>query len=64
MYDLAGRLVRVVADRPATAGPVSLAWDGRDDRRQLVPPGLYMFRATMEGDVRTAHESRMIGVVY
>ncbi len=41
VFDLAGRLVRTLADRPFAAGAHDLDWDGRDDRAVPVVAGLY-----------------------
>jgi hypothetical protein len=44
VYDIAGRLVRVAADKEMTAGEYSLTWDGRDNRGADVGPGIYFCR--------------------
>jgi hypothetical protein len=44
VYDVTGRLVRVLADRPFPAGAASLAWDGRDDRGSAVASAVYFVR--------------------
>jgi glucose/arabinose dehydrogenase len=50
IHDVGGRLVREVlsyAQRPA--GPVEVAWDGRDAAGLRVPAGLYMARLSVDG---------------
>jgi len=65
VYDLSGRLVRIVHDGPELNGRYEdKAWDGRDAGGQLVPPGLYIVRIAVEGDSRQEEESRVVGVVY
>ncbi len=49
LYSAAGRRVRTLVDRPATAGAVTVAWDGADDDGRDVAPGIYFARATLAG---------------
>lgn len=49
IFDVQGRRVRVLADRFAEAGTMSLRWDGRDDRGVSVPTGIYFSRVTAPG---------------
>ena len=64
LYDLAGRRVRTLwADRPATAGRKRLQWDGRDDGRRLVAPGLYLLRVEIDADMDDVWIGA-VGVVY
>lgn len=44
IHDVTGRLVRTLADGVLPAGAHSLAWDGRDEAGERVPPGLYLAR--------------------
>lgn len=44
IYNIAGQLVRTLWDGSLSAGTHAVAWDGRDDRRQLVASGEYMYR--------------------
>jgi len=44
VYDVAGRLVRVVAERECAAGTTEIAWDGRNDTGQSVAAGVYIVR--------------------
>ena len=53
VFDLRGRFVRnlyVNQNRPALEPNDSAAdvWDGRDERGQLVPPGVYVLRTVIE----------------
>ena len=41
VYDVAGRMVRTLVDRPHAPGYYSVRWDGRNDRGRRVAPGLY-----------------------
>ena len=41
VYDVGGRLVRVLADRSFPPGEYDLAWDGSDDRGRAMPRGVY-----------------------
>lgn len=55
IYDLRGRQVRRLSERRDQAnGLYRIEWDGRDDGRQLVPPGLYVARIDVETDAGDA----------
>jgi len=49
VYDVAGRLVTVLADCPAPAGRHEARWDGRDARGDRVSSGVYFCRLTVDG---------------
>ena len=49
VYDVVGRLVRTLVDRPMKAGRYTKAWDGRDERGQKAATGLYFFRLRSDG---------------
>lgn len=44
VYDLCGRLVRLLGSGPRAEGTHRLAWDGRDDRGLPVAAGTYLLR--------------------
>ncbi|MFN0149438.1 MAG: FlgD immunoglobulin-like domain containing protein [bacterium] len=58
LYDVSGRLVRILADERMPAGKHQRAWDRRDHSGQRVPSGIYFLR--LEAG---AHESRQKIVV-
>lgn len=65
VYDLSGRLVRVVHDGPERSGRYQdKTWDGRNDQDQLGAPGLYIVRIEVDGDARNAEQSRVVALVY
>jgi hypothetical protein len=50
VYDVAGRKVRLLADRNFEAGEQTLVWDGTDDNGRKVARGVYFVRSsTQEG---------------
>jgi subtilisin-like proprotein convertase family protein len=49
VYNVAGKLVRVLADGFEEAGYHQAVWDGRDDRGQAVASGVYFARMEAEG---------------
>jgi len=49
VYDLSGRLVRVLTDTPMTAGRHSVRWDGRDVQGQSSASGIYFVRMNAGG---------------
>ncbi len=44
VYDVAGRLVRVLIDDVMEAGPRDVTWDGRDNAGRVVASGVYFYR--------------------
>jgi hypothetical protein len=44
LYDVGGREVRRLIQGVRAAGPHSVSWDGRDDRGEAVPSGIYFMR--------------------
>jgi hypothetical protein len=49
VFDLVGRKIAVLADRPFKAGEHSLVWDARDGDGRPVSSGTYLFRITAGG---------------
>ena len=64
IFDLAGRPVRTVLDAENTSGAYAVAWDGRDDQGQVVPPGLYLAVVQVHTERETLLRSSSIGVAY
>ena len=51
VYDLTGRRVRRLEERrEVSAGGYTVAWDGRDEADELVPPGVYAVRLKLASD--------------
>jgi flagellar hook capping protein FlgD len=48
VFDLRGRLVRVLLDEESNAGRFLVAWDGSDHRGQRMPSGVYLVRLSTE----------------
>ena len=44
MYDVTGRLVKVLANREFAAGEHTIFWDGSDEDGRLVPRGVYFYQ--------------------
>jgi hypothetical protein len=44
LYDLAGRRVRTLHRGPLARGLTTVNWDGRDDRGESVPAGVFLLR--------------------
>ncbi|MGH2569725.1 MAG: S8 family serine peptidase, partial [bacterium] len=53
VYDVRGRLVRALVDRPVSAGEFRATWDGRDGAGRPASPGIYFVRLTAPGVERT-----------
>jgi flagellar hook assembly protein FlgD len=54
VYDIRGRLVRVLVDRPIGAGRHTVHWDGKDEHGDRVASGVYFVRLDVgsESEVR------------
>jgi hypothetical protein len=50
LFDVQGRLVRVLADGPQSAGHHEIAWDGRDANGRDVATGTYFYRLEAGGN--------------
>jgi len=50
VYDVAGRKVRLLADRVYPAGEQTLVWDGTDDGGNKVPRGVYFVKSSTQKD--------------
>lgn len=44
IFDLLGRHVRTLASALHQPGHFNLIWDGKDDRGQVVPSGVYVYQ--------------------
>ena len=49
VFDVEGRLVRVLADRPLAPGPGAVTWDGRTGTGCETPAGVYYLRLELDG---------------
>ncbi len=48
IHDVAGRKIRVLADRELPSGDHVFVWDGNDDRGRRVAPGVYFYQVSTE----------------
>ena len=64
VYDLAGRFRATLLDDLSGSDSFRLEWDGRDEEGLMVPPGLYVYRVELKGDVGTFAKIGAVGVVY
>jgi len=62
--DLAGRRVRTVYTAVEGIGHYQRHWDGSDDAGQLVPPGVYIYRAFVDTDRDRIDKVGTLHVVY
>lgn len=59
VHDVAGRLVRVLAEGAHAAGHHAVTWDGADEHGTRAPRGLYFVRLQAEGEQRVRRVVRM-----
>lgn len=64
VFDLSGRLVRVVYEGQQQSGRFRFSWDGRDENRELVSPGLYLYRIAVGAEKGQDQRAGTIAVVY
>ena len=53
LFDVRGRRVRTLLDRPFYGTDLEVVWDGRDERGAPVPPGVYLAVLRSRGRART-----------
>ncbi len=64
VYDLNGRLIRVLTDGARNAGSYSVTWDGFDSAGNPVPSGIYVCRMEVRtGDTKRFVRSIKMGLV-
>jgi hypothetical protein len=51
VFDTAGRLVRTLLVGPVAEGPGSITWNGRGERGEALPSGVYLARLSIAGGV-------------
>jgi hypothetical protein len=59
VYDVSGRLVSTLVNRPMDAGNHQVVWDGRDSGGNTVANGVYMLRLQAGGETLTRDMVRM-----
>ena len=64
IFDLAGRPVHTILEAESTSGAYAVAWDGRDNQGQVVPPGLYLAVVQVHTESETFVRSSSMGVAY
>ena len=64
VYDLSGRRIRSLGKSGQFNGPQAVLWDGRDGGGNLVPPGVYLVRLSIDTDTGTEERSLSVGVAY
>ena len=64
VWDLSGRRVRRVYQGLDGVGIYERVWDGRDASGRLVPPGLYLYRVSVEADHQTVEAVKPLHVAY
>jgi Zn-dependent metalloprotease len=52
VFDILGRSVAILIDRPMDAGNYSIIWNGKDSQGQAVASGVYLYRLTTGQGVR------------
>ncbi len=64
IYDLTGKLVHNLLNSISVSGHYKFDWDGYLDKQILAPPGIYLLKVSVEGDIRVHSISRLVGLNY
>lgn len=64
VYSLDGRKVATLTAGTQRSGTQTVRWDGRDQTRALLAPGLYLLSVAVEAEFVTAKQIRPVGIVY
>ena len=64
LYDLSGTRVRKGYAGEGGIGPYTWRWDGRDDRGELLPPGVYVYRISIYPDIGLSARTGTVHMVY
>ena len=64
VFDLSGRSLRVIHDGQQPSGDLRFSWDGRDESGAQVPPGLYVYRLSVESEKGGDQRAGTIAIVY
>ena len=64
IYDLAGRLRRVIYSDLDISGRYQRVWDGADDNGQMVSPGVYLVRVEVATDTGKESKTAIVPLVY
>ena len=64
IYDLSGALVKEVYSGEDSIAEYNRFWDGTDEQRQLVAPGIYLYRIRVDVQTEEEVQSGVIAVVY
>ena len=60
VLDLSGRQVRQVYSGVDGIGEYVQAWDGRDDAGQLMAPGIYLYRVSIDADQEKVEDTGVL----
>jgi flagellar hook assembly protein FlgD len=50
VYDITGRLIRILLEGETQPHESGVSWDGRDDSGEALPSGIYFLRLEEEGE--------------
>ncbi|MBI4531222.1 MAG: discoidin domain-containing protein [Candidatus Latescibacteria bacterium] len=64
IYNLSGTLVRTLSSERRGSGIYRATWDGLDDARRPVAPGIYACEITIETNADAFMEGRIVRIVY
>ncbi|MEC8646883.1 MAG: hypothetical protein VXY00_07900 [Candidatus Latescibacterota bacterium] len=64
LYALDGKRVALVGQGLQGSGPQEVRWDGRDERGDILPPGMYLLGVGIAAENKNDLQMRPVGVAY
>ena len=64
IFTLGGHRVRTLFSGMESSGSFNWNWDGRDDRGQVVPVGIYLAKVTVDAELQRYVRLGTVGIVY
>ena len=64
IYALDGRRLTRIDAGLQGSGPREIEWDGRDERGELLPPGIYLLGIAPNAEFATSAQIRPLGIAY
>ena len=64
IFTIGGHRVRTLFSGMESSGSFEWNWDGRDDRGEVVPVGIYLAKVTVDAELQRYVRLGTVGIVY